>query len=52
MKEQRVKRQRKATKITFNSKKEFVKVHSFMTSAKSLKFEPPPFSPICINIQF
>ena len=52
MKEQRVKRQRKTTKIIFNSKKEFLRVHSFMTAAKSLKFEPPPFSAICINIQF
>ena len=25
----------------FNSKKEFARVHSHMTSAKSLKFEPP-----------
>ena len=40
-------------KIIFNSKKEFVRVHSFMTSAKSLKFEPPPHSSLLyINIQF
>ena len=37
MKEQRVKRQRKK-KIIFNSKKEFVRGHSFMTSAKKSKF--------------
>ena len=37
----------------FNSKKEFVRIHSFMRSTKSLKFDPPPhFSPLCINIQF
>ena len=47
MKEQRVKRQRKTKKIIFNSKKEFVRVYSFMTSPKSLKFEPtlPPPPP-------
>ena len=44
---------KKNKKIISNSKKEFVKVHSFMTSAKSLKFEPPhPSFPLCINIQF
>ena len=32
MKEQRVKRQRKAKKKIFNSKKDFVRAHSFMTS--------------------
>ena len=35
MKEQSVKRHRKTKKIMFNSKKEFVRVYSFMTS------EPP-----------
>ena len=51
MKEQTVKRQRK--KYIFNSKKEFVSVHSFMTSTKSLKFElPAPSSSPCTNIQF
>ena len=36
-----VKRQRKAKKIIFNSKKEFVMAHSFMTPTKSPNFEPP-----------
>ena len=39
LKEQRVKRDKE--KKIFNSKKEFVRVHLFMTSAESLKFEPP-----------
>ena len=44
---------REKKKKIFNSKKEFVRVHSFMRSAKGLKFEPPsPSSPLCINIQF
>ena len=41
MKEQEVKRQRKAKKIIFNSKKEFVMAHSFITPTKSPNFEPP-----------
>ena len=44
---------KKDKKKVFIIKKEFVRVHSFMTSAESLKFEPPPpSSPLCINIQF
>ena len=43
----------KKKKTIFISKKEFVRVHLFMTSAKSLKFKPQPaFSPLCINTQF
>ena len=34
MKEQRVKRQKKTKNIIFNSKKDFVRGHSFMTSTK------------------
>ena len=41
MKEQRVNRQRKTKKIIFNSKKEFVRDHSFMTSTKKSKFRTP-----------
>ena len=43
----------KERKKIFSSKKEFVRVHAFMMSAKSLKLESPrPSSPLCINIQF
>ena len=36
MKEQRVKKHRKTKKIIFNSNKQFVRGHSFMTSAKKV----------------
>ena len=54
MKEQRVKRQRKTKKkIILNSKKEFVRDDSFMTSTKNLTFGPPPTSsPLYTIIQF
>ena len=46
MKEQKVKRKRKAKKIIFNSKKEFVMAHSFMTLTKGPNFEPPHTFPL------
>ena len=46
MKEQKVKRQGKAKKLIFNSKKEFVMAHSFMTPTKSPNFEPPHAFPL------
>ena len=52
-KEQRVKRQRKKKKkVIFKSKKEFLRGHSFMTSAKKSKFRirtPFPFYPKISN---
>ena len=53
MKEQRVKKHRKTKKIIFNSNKQFVRGHSFMTSAKKSKFRTlVPSSPLSTNIQF